>query len=176
MSIRQFNGTWSKKQDRIDLRFNTTEGEEFSFWLTRFLTLKLIELVESVNADRLKEHYKNERTVDVVQEFQREKIKKEADFDSTYLGGDKKPLGEEPVLVVGISLTPHQSLVEVQLQTDTQKNVNFKLSQEMLLSLVLLLENLASKADWRLRDTNSIAVASSELTTTAESNPNKLLH
>lgn len=176
MAIRQFNGTWSKKQDRIDLRFNTTEGEEFSFWFTRFLTFKFVELVESVIADRLKEHYKNQRTADVVQEFQKEKIKKEADFDSTYLGGDKKPLGEDPILVVGISLTPSDSLVDVQLQTDRQQNVNFKVSQEMLMSLVLLLENLANSADWRLREGTPSEVVNADVTNPPDLPSNKLLH
>ena len=37
MSIQQFNGEWISQEDRVLFRFNTSTGEEFSFWLTRMM-------------------------------------------------------------------------------------------------------------------------------------------
>jgi hypothetical protein len=148
MSVRQFNGSWSNKDDRIELRFNTSEKQEFCFWLTRFMTIQLINLTDSMVGAELKKRYNNERTADVVQEFQKEKLKSSADFKTTYEGGDSRPLGPDPILLVGLSFTPNDKLIAVELQLDNKKRVNFQLSQEMLISLVLLLETLAEKAGW----------------------------
>ena len=42
MSIKQFNGEWVAREDRVLFRFNTFEDQEFSFWLTRYVVKSLI--------------------------------------------------------------------------------------------------------------------------------------
>lgn len=150
MSIHQFNATWSNKEDRIELRFNTSEKEEFCFWITRFMAIQFKRLAEAMIGDELKKRYENNRTASVIQEFQKEQIKSSADFKSDYEGGDKRPLGDRPILLIGLSFTPKEKTVAIEFQLETKKNVNFQLSQEMLISLVMLLENLAEKAEWGL--------------------------
>ena len=43
MSIKQFNGEWVCKEDRVLFRFNTSDDLEFSFWLTRFVLRGLLK-------------------------------------------------------------------------------------------------------------------------------------
>ena len=43
MSIKQFNGEWVAREDRVLFRFNTSQDQEFSFWLTRFVVKSLIQ-------------------------------------------------------------------------------------------------------------------------------------
>ena len=176
MSVRQFNGSWSKKEDRIELRFNTSEKEEFSFWLTRFLTQQLVKLAESMVGDGLKKRYQNDRTADVVQEFQKEKLKANADFKSDYEGGDTYPLGAEPILLVGLSFTPKDRAIAVEFQLANQKRVNFPLSEDMLISLVLLLETLADKAGWGLRDADTVKISAADSLQPVSTPSTKTLH
>ncbi len=150
MSIHQFNCTWSNKEDRIELRFNASEKEEFSFWFTRFMTVQLKRLTEAMIGDELNKRYENNRTASVIQEFQKENIKSSSDFKTDYEGGDKHPLGPDPILLIGLTLTPKDNLIAIEFQLETQTNINFQLSQEMLISLVMLLETLSGKAGWCL--------------------------
>ena len=43
MSIKQFNGEWVCQQDRVLFRFNTSEDQEFNFWLTRYVLKGLLQ-------------------------------------------------------------------------------------------------------------------------------------
>ncbi len=42
MSIQQFNGEWIPREDRLLLRINTSNDEEFRFWLTRLMLKNLL--------------------------------------------------------------------------------------------------------------------------------------
>lgn len=172
MSISQFNGTWSNKEDRIELRFNTSQKEEFCFWVTRFMALQFIALTDSVMENRLKKSYENERTAEVVQEFQKEQLKSSADFTGVYEGGDIHPAGSAPILLIGLSLTPQDEIVDVQFQLENKMNVNFQVSHKMLNSLALLLETLAKNAGW-LVGQGEVTLVADDMHSPAQSLGNK---
>ena len=48
MSIKQFNGTYDQKEDRLLFRFNTQDDQEFRFWLTRFITKGILGAVDQL--------------------------------------------------------------------------------------------------------------------------------
>lgn len=149
MAIKQFNAGWSKKEDRIFLNLNTTEGELYRFWITRFIAKHIIEGAQSLIQKDLEVKH-NPRASQVIQEFQKEAIKKQVDFSEEFEGGEKQPLGEDPILVSGLNLSLKQNMISVGLQLVTKKLVSFELSPGQLQPLVVLLENLSNQAEWNL--------------------------
>lgn len=153
MTIKQFNAGWSKKEDRIFLNLNTSEGDLYRLWITRFIAKHLLQgLQQLIQKDLEVKH--NPRASQVIQEFQKEVIKKQESFSDVFEGGDKLPLGDEPILVIGLNLTLKQNIISVGLQLETNKLLSFELTINQVQPLVVLIENLTNQADWCL-DTNN---------------------
>ena len=149
MAIKQFNAGWSKKEDRIVLNLNTNEGELYRFWITRFIATHILEGAQSMIQKDLEVKH-NPRASQVIQEFQKDAIKKQLDFNEEFEGGEKKPLGNDPVLVIGLNLSLKKNMVTVGFQLITKQTASFDLAPTQLQPLVILLENLAAQANWKL--------------------------
>jgi hypothetical protein len=163
MAIKQFNAGWSKVEDRITLSLNTSEGELYRFWITRFIAMHILEGVQSIIQKDLEIKH-NARASQVIHEFQKDAIKKQLDFTEEFQGGGITPLGDNPVLVIGLNLSLKNNLVTVGLQLVTKQTASFDLAPGQLQSLLILLENLVSQANWKLEtNTDSPIMSSSEM-------------
>ena len=149
MSIKQFNAGWSKKEDRITLSLNTSDGEVFRFWVTRFIAKHLLQGSQSMIQANLEAKH-NARASQVIQEFQKDVVKQQLNLHEPFEGGDKTPLGNEPVLVIGLNIQSNNHSVTIGLQLDIGKTVSFELSLGQLQPLIVLLEKLAADADWQI--------------------------
>lgn len=149
MAIKQFNAGWSKKEDRISLNLNTSEGAVYRFWITRFITMHILEGAQSMIQKDLEVKH-NPRASQVIQEFQKDAIKKQLDFTEEFEGGEKKPLGDDPILVIGLNLSLKNNMVTVGFRLITKQTASFDLTPSQLQPLIILLENLAVQANWKL--------------------------
>lgn len=174
MAIKQFNAGWSKKEDRIFLNLNTTEGELYRFWITRFIAKHILQGSRSMIQANLETKH-NTRASQVIQEFQKDAVKQQLNLNETFEGGDKTPLGEDPILVIGLNLQSNHKTVTISLQLEIGKRASFDLPLGQLQPLVVLLEKLAADAEWNL-DADSQEVLSSEAESPHEQDKIRKLH
>jgi hypothetical protein len=147
VSIKQFNGEWVAREDRVLFRFNTSQDQEFSFWLTRFVVKSLIQGSQQLAVKTLeKEH--PPQVAQAMQEFQQQAVAQRANFQQAYQAPAHKPLGDEPVLVTGLVMNQNGEQTSIEFQLITQKSVNVQMNQSVLQVMVTLLNKLQEAAQW----------------------------
>jgi len=147
MSIKQFNGEWICREDRVLFRFNTTDDQEFSFWLTRFVVKNLIQGAQQLAVKTLeKEH--PPQVAQALQAFQQQAVAQQANFQETYQAPTQKPLGDQPVLVTGLVINQNGEQTSVQFQLITQKNVTVQMTPSVMQVMLTLLNKLQETAQW----------------------------
>jgi hypothetical protein len=147
VSIKQFNGEWVAREDRVLFRFNTSQDQEFSFWLTRFVVKSLIQGTQQLAVQTLeKEH--PPQVAQAMQEFQQQAVAQRANFQETYQAPSHKPLGNEPLLVTGLVMNQNGDQTSIEFQLITQKSVNVQMNQSVLQVMITLLNKLQEAAQW----------------------------
>jgi hypothetical protein len=147
MSIKQFNGEWVAQEDRVLFRFNTHTGEGYAFWLTRVIVQGLIQGSQHLGFHRLAQEHSPE-VAQALTAFEAQTAKQQANFTQTYEGAKQAPMGELPILVVGLKMTQENEQTTVDLQLVDQRNIAMHLPQPMLLILITLLDKLQESAKW----------------------------
>ena len=169
--IKQFSASFDKIQDRLLLRFNTTQDQEFSFWITR---RKVIDFLQTMprNSEQSKEiiskiensaklHKQKYASGTETSSFssnieKNEKISeiniKKQDLMPEFKRGSIFPTGEQAVLVKELQCKLVKKTYSIQFYLENNKKVNFSLSLDTFLSLHSLLEMTAKKADWNIND------------------------
>ena len=149
MSIKQFNGEWVAQEDRILFRFNTTEGQEFRLWLTRHIVKNLIEGSQTLSVQALEKSHPPQ-VAQAMQEFKQQSVAQQLNYKATYEPQTELPLGENPALVTGLRLTIQAPQVVLDLETHHGKTVHLNLNENLLQTLVSLLDKLQGLAQWQL--------------------------
>jgi hypothetical protein len=148
MSIQQFNGEWISQEDRVLFRFNTSTGEEFSFWLTRMMLRGLIQGTQQVALKALEKTHAPP-VAQAVQSFQQQAVAQQANFSDAYKPAPQKPLGDTPLLVIGLVINPQDDgQTAIELQLVTKNSVNLKLPPHVLHIMMTLLNKLQARASW----------------------------
>jgi len=171
MSVKQFNGNYIKSEDRLLFRFNTNDGTEYRLWLTRFISLNLLEIIRrGINQKLEKKH--TPQIAQVIQEFQEESVKKTTNFSAPYQPAKNIPLGSDPILVHGFNLSEKNGQVSLAFKLANNKTLNLNLPAPVMQSLAVLIEKLIEKAQW------DIHPARIELDTKNDDkgSPNTLMH
>ena len=147
MSIKQFNATYIRQEDRVLFRLSTQEGTEFRLWLTRLISMNMLGAIRQViQKDLEKKH--NPQVAQVIQEFQEERIKKTANFREPYKQASKLPLGSDPILVMGFNIGHKNGQFAFTFKLHGDKNLNLQLPSHAVQSLISLLEQMEIKASW----------------------------
>lgn len=161
MNIHQVNVSYAGEQDRLLLRINSQSGEEFRIWLTRRLTLQLLPVLDKSSQNQLQSQLPPpdpsaplpEQRQQILQNFQKEAAAYQGDFQTPYKDQPAVlPLGEEPLLVTELNLTPqpdgklHMALLErlAQRKRDMQLVMDASLTQ----GLLRLLHQALKTSDW----------------------------
>jgi len=147
MTIKQFNGNWVSQEDRLMFRFNTQDNAEYRFWMTRLVVKALINGSQHLVQKALEKKHEP-KTAQAIQEFQQQNLKQQADFKVPYQEAVSLPLGDQPVLVIGLQMKQEGDLMSVDFQLVTKQNLNMKLTLPMLQTMVLLLDKLQAIANW----------------------------
>lgn len=155
MAVQQFNGTWIGKEDRVLLRFNTTEGEEYRLWLTRHITRGILDGGRQFLRRRLEQNYQSSQA-EAIQSFQEQAVRESTDFSQPFESGRRSPLGDSPLLVIQVvfdtQLRPSAESSEVSVAFDVVggKRLTVRLPHTAIPPLLLLLEQLQAQAQWAL--------------------------
>jgi hypothetical protein len=159
MQIHQFNVSHNDRQDRLLLRVNTQTEEEFRFWLTRRLALRLVPALEQSVAQlessqpQMMAH--DRASQQILTDLKRDAFMQNADFDTPYSGKARQlPLGEEPMLVTDVELKLKGSGVQLTLQDKgappgEAQHCQLNLPPSLLHGLIHLLMQAMVKAQWQ---------------------------
>jgi hypothetical protein len=147
VSIKQFNGEWVAREDRLLFRFNTSQDQEFSFWLTRLVVKSLIQGTQQLAVQTLEKQHPPQ-VAQAMQAFQQQAVAQGANFQETYQTSSHKPLGDEPLLVTGLVINQDGDQTAIEFQLITQKSVNVQMNQAVLQVMMTLLNKLQEVAQW----------------------------
>jgi len=139
MSIKQFNGEWVCQQDRVLFRFNTSEDQEFSFWLTRYVLKGLLQGAQQLSVQALAQ---------VMQSFQQESVTQQLNFQETFQAAKEKPMGDAPLLVTGLMLNQTGEVVTLKFDLESGKSVQVQMNPSVLQVMLALLDKLQGIAQW----------------------------
>ena len=150
--INQFSANYDPAEDRILLRFNTTDLKEFRFWLTRRSTDMLLDVLprkteqgEQIQEDLKKQIEKKQETKNLKSEASKEKLKPQT---PEFIKGNEFPIGEGPEVVSLIKVELAGALYKVQFILKIGKTVSVSVKPDLMLKVHSLVNLIASKAKW----------------------------
>jgi len=161
MNIHQVNVSYVGEQDRVLLRINSVGGEEFRIWLTRRMCLQLLPVLDKSSQHQLQAQLPPpnpgaplpQQREQILQNFQKEAAAYGGDYKTPYKDQPAAlPLGEEPLLVTELNLTPlkdgklQMALLErlPQRKRDMQMTMDLTLTQ----GLLRLLHQAILSSEW----------------------------
>ena len=161
MNIHQVNVSYVGEQDRVLLRINSVGGDEFRIWLTRRMCLQLLPVLDKSSQSQLQAQLPPpnpsaplpQQREQLLQNFQKEAAAYGGDYKTPYKDQPAAlPLGEEPLLVTELNLTPlkdgklQMGLLErlPQRKRDMQMAMDLTLTQ----GLLRLLHQAIASSDW----------------------------
>lgn len=149
--IRQMNASYDAMQDRILLSIATDDGTEFRFWVTRRYLLLLWSLL-----CRMATAFANARAGgdpirrEALAELAHHQAHQGADFAARYEAGTRFPLGEDPILLVKVTLRqPQAGPATVTLLPYEGSGVDLGLDERMTHLLASLLQRTVVQAEWQ---------------------------
>ena len=162
MAIEQFSAVYLPIEDRIDFRFNTSEGTLFCVLFTRSITQRFINQSDAVIEQAIGVHHPNVRSQKLVSEFQKDGLKKSLNFKEPFKGGETLPLGADPVLVSSVSFESQGASILIAIGLINNQVLRFSLLPAQLQAVMILLEKLALEANWQVTGVTSSSTPTSQ--------------
>ena len=166
MGIHQLSVVYDEVQDRLLWRINTHEAQEYRFWMTRRLMLRLMPHLKNhwVQAESRQAGLSTQppATQHLMADFQRQAFLQKADFKQPFAPAQVPsalPLGEAPMLVTEVQITPQagqqvQMMLHHKLPGATQvQSAQLMLGSELLQGLLHLSEAAMRQAEWLTPET-----------------------
>lgn len=158
MNIHQLSVSYDERQDRLLLRLNTQDRQEFRFWLTRRMALRLFPAIEQ-SVQRMEASQPGVAAPDtssqqMLTELKRDAFLQKADFATPFEDqAAQKPLGETPMLITDAQLTLQACgglLITFQEKSPDAplKSCQLNLHPPLVHGLVHLVQQALGKADW----------------------------
>ena len=166
MNIHQLSASHDERQDRLLLRLNTQAGQEFRFWLTRRMVVRLLPAMDQslvklevaqpgmVATDPPTQH--------MLAEFKRNAFLQSADFSTPYTQTPLAlPMGQEPMLVtdVQLSLQPngHMQMVFQNKNEGAPQTCQLNLHPPLVHGMIHLVRQAVEKAEWGILPPQPVA-------------------
>jgi hypothetical protein len=181
MQIRQLSVSYIIDQDRILMRIRTSTDEAMALWFTRRLCSQLWPLLNRVTTDlfAIPPNAVSDGGVDLDQlslesrqmlvDMQRQQALQNADFSAPFQAGEKskQPLGESPLLVTEINISPRPHTASGQMQLQIQfrevledrpqaRGFEMVLAADFVFNIMHLLESAIKQSDWGLDASNPL--------------------
>jgi hypothetical protein len=158
MNIHQLSVNHDERQDRLLLRLNTQDQQEFRFWLTRRMALRLMPAIEQ-SAVRLEAAQPGVAATDgpsqnLLTELKRDAFLKKADFATPFENrATKWPLGAEPLLITDAHMTikPGGALeiaFEDKSDPSQARACQLHLQVSLVHGMLHLIQQATEKAEW----------------------------
>jgi len=153
MSIKQLNASYLIQDVRILFRINTEEKSEFSFLLTRRVTLFILAASEHLVEKQLEQKH-DPVTAKAVADFEKKNLINSDIQGPEFESGETFPLGNAPILVLDVTCGladaegGGEQLFSIDFVLEKDQSINLKLPKPMLIAMRMLLENLCDQASW----------------------------
>lgn len=160
--LNQMQMRYVPQEDRILLRLNTTDRNEFRFWLTRRFTRLLWSAVSRlVSADPQVRTTADPLARQTILAFQHEQALRQANFSRPFEETSAQaPLGETPLLLDKIQVKGAADGRQILCLVPARgQGVELALSQNLLHAFLRLLTEAVGKAEWDLNINAQIATA-----------------
>lgn len=152
--LHQLNIEYDAVEDRLVLKANTTDKQEFRLWLTRRFTQQLWDsLMQIMQEDPEVKRVSDKEARKAMVAFQRQKALKPEQFEKSYAAdADAYPLGEKPVLLTGFGYSPEGSggMPRLSFKTASGHEIGLPVSGQILHSLAKLIEQVMPATGWGL--------------------------
>lgn len=159
MNIHQLSVSYDERQDRLQLKLNTQDGQEFRFWLTRRMAMRLMPAMEQAIL-RLEAAQPGMAATDassqhMLAEIKRDAFLQTADFATPYTAAPQQlPLGDEPLLLTHaqLSLLPHGALQLIfhKKTAEITQSCQLNLQAPLVHGMIHLIQQCMANADWAL--------------------------
>jgi len=151
--IHQIQFQFLPVEDRLLLKINTTEKEEFSFLLTRrFVSLLYPILTKILHADSSIDEHKNNLVRDEMLKLQQQDSVEKSDNKSPYQTKDLiHPIGNQPILLSNISTNENAGELKLSLTPEEGQGVSFSVDQNLTHLLRNLLLEALEITEWDLK-------------------------
>jgi hypothetical protein len=165
MQIHQLSISHDELQDRLLVRLNTQDAQEYRFWLTRRMALRLLpalnQSVLRLEAAQPGVAASDSRSQQILAEIQRDAFLQTADFATPYdAQAQRLPLGAEPLLVtdVQLSLQTNGSLEVVFQQKlgESFQSCHLYLQATLVHGLIHLAQETMVKAEWDMATQSAV--------------------
>jgi len=183
MHIHQLSVSHDDRQDRLLLRLNTQDSQEFRFWLTRRMVARLLPAIGD-SLVKLEAAQPGVAAADahsqrILTEIKREAFLQNADFKTPYTSQPSScPLGAEPLLVTDaqLSLQPDGCLQVIfqEKNGDSAHSCHLNLQATLVHGLIHLVHQTITKAEWGLASAVLLEDSAPELF--SETNPAPYKH
>ncbi|NBQ88330.1 MAG: hypothetical protein EBU07_12795 [Betaproteobacteria bacterium] len=170
MQIHQVSANHVVEEDRILLRINTTDGQEFRAWLTRRMTgalwpalhHTLTELLLRMDARLAVGDESDPLKRSMLADFQRDSLLGSSDFSRPFRTDSVNlPLGEHPLLVTDVQVSqPREHVVRLDFSDKlaaqaggaavSPRSFSVDLDAPLMQGMMHLIDQAVLKADWQL--------------------------
>ena len=151
MKINQVNFSYNQLEDRLLFRFNTQDKTEFRMWLTRAMSIRLLEQLHRVAKTSLLREAPGVMAVDMdaLMEFRREAVLARADYAQSFSAeAELFPLGAQPLLVTDVVVDMTNPVSVVTFQLTSGQAVNLSVNHDLGFAIGKLLSNVTGGLDW----------------------------
>lgn len=152
MSIQQVKASYVASEDRILLRFNTSDAAEYRLWLTRRIALELLQEARTRSVSKIAADPKvatGQSAAQTIDAMQQENLRQQVDLKTQYQEGSRLPLGAEPMLVTKLALEQiNDHTISLSLELVGKHTLNLRQPISILKTLRLAIERMVKTADW----------------------------
>ncbi len=161
MHIHQVNVSYVAEQDRLLIRINSQGGEEFRIWLTRRLGLQLLPVLQRSSDAQLQAQLgqpdpaapPSQQRQQLMRSFQKEAQVYQGDYQTPFRDqATALPLGEEPLLVTELKLTPMAEgklqMILLEKLPQGQRDMQMVMDVTLTQGLIRLLHQAIQASAW----------------------------
>jgi hypothetical protein len=148
MSIKQLNATYVPEEDRVLFRLTTQPSDEYRVWLTRARVAELIHQGEQAAIVKLQTEHAPPQAK-AIAEFKQQVVQQTTTF-TQFEPATRLPLGAEPTLVKALRFEIKDQQQILHLDLIGNRTLSLKLNDDLLSKMRLLLQTVATKANWQI--------------------------
>lgn len=160
-SISQMQMLYSPEEDRILFRVNTTERQQFRFWLTRRYALLMLKVLrDHLESDPDISTQGTPEAKEAVKSFKQEQAISSANFHEQFdETSDDLPLGDDIPVAFKLTYNLVEGNLSMGIQPKEGQGINMSLDRNINASLTQLLLSAAAKGEWGIDVLGNAAIA-----------------
>ncbi|MCK5725990.1 MAG: hypothetical protein KAH22_04080 [Thiotrichaceae bacterium] len=151
--ISQIQIRYVQEEDRLLLRLNTSNKEEFRFWLTRRYTEAVQPLLQqAIHETPTVKGQQSSSNKKAVMDFERKAIEENINFKASFKEkAQSYPLGEQPLLLsqARLKLSQEESYI-LSLKGVNDKGIDFILDKRLLYIINKVINDSLQQTEWKL--------------------------